>query len=99
MLAVGCSSFQGGSNDIKSGVLAPAPDTAFTPDPQRETKHADLPFQKVWIEEGGVDLKSYQFLVVAPVNTQYMEKMDWMHKLSSVNILSNVKKDIQELAV
>ena len=98
MLAVGCSSIQGGSNDIKSGVLAPAPDTPFTPDPQRETKHADLPFQKVWIKEG-VDFKNYQALVVAPVNTQYMEKMDWMHRLSSVNILTNVKKDIQGLAV
>lgn len=98
MLVVGCSGIQGGANDIKAAVIAPAPDTAFTPDPQRETKHADLPFQKVWIKQG-VDFKNYQALVVAPVNTQYMLKMDWMHRLSSVNILTNVKKDIQDLAV
>ena len=89
---------QGLSNDAKAAVIAPAPDTAFTPDAQREKKVAYLPFQRAWIKPG-VDFKAYQYLVVAPVNTQYMLKMDWIHKLSSVNYVTNVKKDIQDVAV
>ena len=72
---------QGLSNDAKSAVIAPAPNTAFTPDAQRETKVVYLPFQKAWIKPG-FDFKTYSSLVVAPVNTQYMLKMDWLHKLS-----------------
>ena len=89
---------QGISNDAKSVVIAPAPDTAFTPDAQREAKVAYLPFQKAWIKPG-FDFNAYPNLVVAPVNTQYMLKMDWLHKLSSVNYLTNVKQDIQNVAV
>ena len=88
---IGCSTINSVSNAAKAAVIAPAPDTAFTPDAQREKKVAYLPFQKAWIKQG-VDFKAYQYLVVAPVNTQYMLKMDWLHKLSSVNYLTNVKK-------
>ena len=95
---IGCSTINSASNDAKAAVIAPAPNTAFTPDAQRETKLADLPFQKAWIKPG-FDFKAYNSLVVAPVNTQYMLKMDWLHKLSSVNYLTNVKQDINELAV
>ncbi len=103
---IGCSTVnsvendaQGLSNDAKGAVIAPAPNTAFTPDaPQRETKLAYLPFQKAWIKPG-FDFKAFPYLVVAPVNTQYMLKMDWLNKLSSVNYLTNVKQDINELAV
>jgi len=91
---IACSTIDSVSNDAKAAVIAPAPDTAFTPDAQRETKVAYLPFQKAWIKPG-FDFKAYPNLVVAPVNTQYMLKMDWLHKLSSVNYLTNVKKDIQ----
>ena len=88
---------QGISNDTKAAVIAPAPDTAFTPDAQREAKVAYLPFQKAWIKPG-FDSKTYTYLVIAPVNTKYMLKMDWLHKLSSVNYVTNVKKDIKEVA-
>ena len=94
---IGCSTINSASNDAKSAIIAPAPDTAFTPDAQREKKVAYLPFQRAWIKPG-VDFKAFQYLVVAPVNTQYMLKMDWLHKLSSVNYLTNVKKDIKEVA-
>jgi len=95
---IGCSAINSASNDAKAVIIAPAPDTAFTPDAQRETKVAYLPFQKAWIKQG-FDFKAYPNLVVAPVNTQYMLKMDWLHKLSSVNYLTNVKQDIQNVAV
>ena len=95
---IGCSAINSASNDAKAAVIAPAPDTAFTPDAQREKKVAYLPLQRAWIKPG-VDFKAYQYLVVAPVNTQYMLKMDWIHKLSSVNYVTNVKKDIQDVAV
>jgi len=75
---VGCSTInsveneaQGLSNDAKSVVIAPAPDTEFTPDAQREAKIAYLPFQKAWIKPG-FDFKAYPNLVVAPVNTRYI---------------------------
>ena len=95
---IGCSAIDSVSNDAKAAVIAPAPNTAFTPDAQRETKVAYLPFQKAWIKPG-FDFKAFNSLVVAPVNTQYMLKMDWLHKLSSVNYLTNVKQDIQNIAV
>jgi hypothetical protein len=47
---IGCSTTQSLSNDAKAAVIAPAPNTAFTPDAQRETKVAYLPFQKAWIK-------------------------------------------------
>jgi hypothetical protein len=94
---VACSTINSASNDVKADVVAPAPDTAFTPDAQREAKVAYLPFQRAWIKPD-VDFKAYQYLVIAPVNTQYMLKMDWLHKLSSVNYVTNVKKDIKEVA-
>jgi len=100
---IGCSTLTDEAHDLssdaKATVIAPAPNTAFTPDaPQRETKLAYLPFQKAWIKPG-FDFKAFPYLVVAPVNTQYMLKMDWLNKLSSVNYLTNVKQDINELAV
>lgn len=55
-----------------------------------------MPFQKVWIKPG-FDKSGYRELIVAPVNTDHMEKMDRMHRLSSANILGNVKKDTAEL--
>jgi hypothetical protein len=96
-LLTGCSAVQSGSNDIKSIMVEPAPDAGFIEHPELQSKNAKLPFQKVWIKPGS-SLSAYQSLVVAPVNTHYMMEMDWLHKMSSVNVLSDVKKDIEELA-
>lgn len=97
-LLVGCSTIQSGSNEIKSLAVQPAPDAGFIDHPERQHQQADLPFQKVWIKPG-FDKSGYRGLVVAPVNTQYMLEMDWLHKLSSANWISDVKKDIDELAL
>ena len=94
----GCSTIQSGSNTAKAVWVNPAPDAGFIEQPDRQVNPADLPFHKVWIKPG-FDINNYKQLVVAPVNTQYMLKMDWLHKLSSVNYLTNVKKDIQNVAV
>ncbi|MBL1265223.1 DUF3313 family protein [Methylomicrobium sp. RS1] len=96
-ILAGCSAAQSGSNGIKSVMVEPAPDAGFIEHPERQSKPADLPFQKVWIKPGS-SLSAYQSLVVAPVNTYYMQEMDWLHKMSSVNVISDVKKDIEELA-
>jgi hypothetical protein len=96
-LLPGCSAIQSGSNEIKAAAVEPAPDAGFIEHPELQSKPADLPFQKVWIKPG-FDKSGYRSLVVAPVNTQYMQEMDWLHKMSSVNIIGNVKKDIEELA-
>ena len=93
----GCSSIQSAGNSVKAEAVPPAPDAGFIEHPALQAKHADLPFQKVWIKPG-FDKSAYQELVVAPVNTQYMMKMDWLHKSSSANWLGDVKKDIAELA-
>jgi hypothetical protein len=93
----GCSLMQSGSNDAKELVVKPAPDAGFIQQPDRQVKRADLPFQKVWIKPG-FDKSGYRELVVAPVNTQYMLKMDWLHDMSSASWISDVKKDIDELA-
>lgn len=94
----GCSTIQSASNDIKSEVLKPAPDAGFIENPERQSKVAYLPFQKVWIDPN-FNKSQYQELVVAPVNTQYMMKMDWLHEMSSANWFGDVKKDIDDLAV
>ena len=97
LLGVGCSSVNQGSNAIKEEMVQPAADAGFIEHPERQSRPADLPFQKVWIKPG-FDMAAYRTLVVAPVNTQYMLELDWMHKLSSANVLGDVKKDTAELA-
>ena len=93
----GCSAVQSESNDVKALAVEPAPNAGFIEQPDRQVKRVDLPFQKVWIKPG-FDANNYKELVVAPVNTQHMLKMDWLHETSSANWLGNVKKDIDELA-
>jgi len=96
-LVTGCSAVNSGSNDIKSMTVAPAPDAGFIEHPEWQVKRADLPFQKVWIKPD-FDKSNYRGIVVAPVNTQYMLEMDWLHSMSSANVISNVKNDVEELA-
>lgn len=91
----GCSSM---SNDVKSNVIEPAPDAGFIANPAAQVKPADLPFQKVWIKEG-FDKSGYTKLVVAPVNTDYMLQMDWLHEAGSASWVGDVKKDIDNLAI
>ena len=94
----GCSAVKSGSNDAKAMAVEPAPNAGFIGQPDRQTKHADLPFQKVWIKPG-FEKSGYHELVVAPVDTRHMLKMDWLHDMSSASWLGDVKKDIDELAV
>lgn len=96
-LLSGCSSVQSGSNDVKAAMVEPAPDAGFIEHPELQTKRTDLPFQKVWIKPG-FDMNTYRDLFVAPVNTEHMLKMDWLHSTSSANWLGDVHKDIKELA-
>ena len=93
----GCSAIQSGSNDLKAMAVEPAPNAGFIQQPDQQVKRADLPFQKVWIKPG-FDKSNYKELVVAPVNTDYMLKMDWLHGMSTANWIGDVKKDIAELA-
>jgi hypothetical protein len=93
----GCAAVNSGSNDAKALAVEPAPDAGFIEQPERQVKRADLPFQKVWIKPG-FDKSGYRELIVAPVNTQYMLKMDWLHDMSSAKWIGDVKKDIKELA-
>jgi len=86
------------SNEIKDVYVKPAPDAGFIQHPERQEKCADLPFQKVWIKSG-FDAAEFKTLFVAPVNTQYMLEMDWLHGMSSASWYGGVKKDIEGLAV
>lgn len=97
-LLLGCSSIQSASNDMKAAVVEPAPDAGFIANPERQTKVAYLPFQKVWIDPK-FNKDKYKEIIISPVNTQYMFEMDWLHKASTANWFSDVKKDIEELAV
>ena len=92
----GCSTIQSGSNTAKAVWVKPAPDAGFIEQPDRQVNPADLPFHKVWIKPG-FDANNYKELVVAPVNTQYMQQMSWLHRLSSANWLRDVERDIAEL--
>ena len=94
----GCSSMRSGSNDVKAAVVEPAPDAGFIENPELQTKRDDLPFHKVWIKSD-FDKIGYKALVVAPVNTQYVMDMDWLHKAGSASWVGNVKKDIEKLAI
>ncbi|MGR8981813.1 MAG: DUF3313 family protein [Gammaproteobacteria bacterium] len=97
-LISGCSTVQTETNNLKSMVVEPAPDAGFIEHPELQSKRADLPFQKVWVKPG-IDFSAYKGLVVPPVNTQHMLEMDWLHQLSSANLLGGIKDDIEELAV
>lgn len=97
LFASGCSSVRSGASDVKAVAVEAAPNAGFIENPERQTNRVDLPFQKVWIKSG-FDKSPYRELVVAPVNTQYMMEMDWLHKMSSASWAGDVKKDIAELA-
>ncbi len=97
LATVGCSTIQSTANEGKAMTVDPAPNAGFIENPNRQTAHADLPFQKVWIKPG-FEKSAYRELVVAPVNTEYMLKMDWLHDMSSASWFGDVKKDIAELA-
>ena len=94
----GCSTIQSGSNAAKAVWVQPVPDAGFIEQTDRQVNKADLPFQRVWIKPG-FDASKYKQLVVAPVNTQYMQQMSWLHRLSSANWLRDVERDIAELAL
>jgi hypothetical protein len=93
----GCSAVKSGSSDVKALTVEPAPNAGFIEQPDQQVKRADLPFQKVWIKPG-FEKSGYRELIVAPVNTQYMFEMDWLHKASTANWFGGVQKDIEELA-
>ena len=46
----GCSTMTSTSNDLKAKMVDPAPDAGFIKDPGRQTRRADLPFQKAWFK-------------------------------------------------
>ena len=94
----GCSAVKSGSNDIKDMTVEPAPNAGFIEHPEQDAKITFLPFQRAWISPD-FDKRNYNELVVAPVNTQYMLKMDWLHDMSTASWFGGVKKDIEELAV
>ncbi|MGJ0485781.1 MAG: hypothetical protein ACR65R_14815 [Methylomicrobium sp.] len=96
VLLSGCSTVQRETNKLRLMIVEPAPDAGFIEQPDLQSKRADLPFQKVWVKPG-FDTSFYKELVIAPVNTQYMVEMDWLHQLSSANLLRDIKKDIKEL--
>jgi len=98
VVLAGCSSMRSGANDMKAAVVEPAPDAGFIENPSVQARRYDLPFQKVWIKVG-FDANAYKDLVVPPVNTDYMMKMDWLHAAGTANWVSDVKKDIANLAV
>lgn len=93
----GCSLIRSESNEVKELAVEPAPDAGFIEQPGRQTVHKDLPFQKVWIKPG-FSAEKYKEIIVSPVNTDHMLKMDWMHDITAANILGDVKKDTAELA-
>lgn len=96
LLFAGCAATQSQSNKMKSMAVESAPDAGFIEHAERQAQRADLPFQKIWIN-ADFDKKSYQGLVIAPVNTKHILEMDWLHQLSGVNLISDVKSDIEEL--
>lgn len=46
---MGCSSVRTGTNDVKAMAVEPAADAGFIQHPELQSKHADLPFQKIRI--------------------------------------------------
>jgi Protein of unknown function (DUF3313) len=98
LVLAGCSSMRSGSNDLKAAVIEPAADAGFIANPELQVKREDLPFHKVWIKPD-FDKSGYKALVVAPVNTEYVMDMDWLHKAGSANWVGNVKKDLEKLAI
>lgn len=57
---------------------APAPDTGFNPGADQMSAQTDrFPFQRVWVKPG-VDRAKYDYILIPPVNTDYMlENTGW----------------------
>ncbi len=71
----------------------PAPKAGFV-DSSREISRPDLPFERVWVQEG-VDWKKYKQINVAPVSTMYVMQTDsW----KSVSHYGRGKEDVDKVA-
>jgi hypothetical protein len=59
----------------------PAPDSGFLESPERMAREARLPFQRVWYDPA-VAFERYTEVMIAPVNMEYLMKMDWWKEVT-----------------
>lgn len=77
---------------------APAPDTAFLPDPGRmQTQPAEAAFQKRWIAPH-VNWARYRKVIVAPVNIDYMLRQNWWDRQSYAEKFGFYHDDCRRIA-
>lgn len=95
---IGCESVKTASVNTKDTYARPLPASGFIENSDRMINRANLPFQQSWFKPNLV-LADYSELVVAPVNTQYMREMGWLHRLGTANWMRNVPRDIEDLAL
>lgn len=75
---------------------APAPDSGFLENPEKMTSQTErFPFDRVWVKPG-VQKEDYDYIVIAPVNTQYLLDNTGWKAANPGNI--SLEKSASELA-
>jgi len=75
----------------------PAPDSGFIENPEQMKADDNMPFNAVWFSP---DLKwgKYNKIVIAPVDTTHLEKMDWWDKASLADAVESPEEEVVVLA-
>lgn len=89
ILSCGCQMFK----------ADPLPPSGFNKDTHAMTEqHERFPFNRVWVSpELTANREHYTKVFVAPVNTDYLGKMDWLDKQNTKSD-AQLKKDVEEIA-
>ena len=90
----GCSTTKKAENELYAN---PAPNAGFIADPGQDTHHADLPFNREWIKPG-FKLMGYNSLIIAPVDTTHMLKMNWWQQANLRSVDGQFPKDFKDIA-
>jgi hypothetical protein len=90
----GCSTTKTVEKDMYA---SPAPNAGFIANPERDTYHADLPFNREWIKTS-FDKNLYNTIIIAPVNTTHVLKMNWWQQTNLSNLSGQFPKDFQDVA-
>ncbi len=76
----------------------PAPNAGFIKHPERLSKPSTLAFHKAWTKPD-VNFRNYDKIIIAPINTQYLLKSEWVLKARNDNKkIKMISNDINDLA-
>jgi hypothetical protein len=75
----------------------PAADSGFVENSDQMKKDEDRPVDRIWYAQADY-LDRFTSIYIAPVNTDYLQAMDWWDAASAANLGTNREKDVAAIA-